>query len=483
MASGFLNIAHNFAGETDFIIVEWVKSTAQGTPVIGHVTGTNLGAQNDTDVTEVFYPAPHTAETLQVINLPEVWHLVRFWRSSDGVTKDLLLLSLAGNARTGALYPITRYEYVVDRGYNNTTPVVTDGVWSDPVDTDTGLRDTRLAGQTYWIEERGTGSLIAAEYTDRTDDGGGFDFTDAFKVMNSGAVYVVYVITRIDAEGDDSGAVTGVSELDVFILNTDQDYNPLTMNGKTLIADFATTVGTLTIPNLLLVADSWFRLQTHGGSQRNVIIQLDAGDTVRFMGEDANEIILGENEEIMILVKDNVMYVLHHMTNHERLGQMIWSYKTLPNTLPGNGTQLALADYPRVEQLLDSLPSSSVVGSTTWNTSTTAADGQTVFPNKGKWMREGANFRPPLLTDKAIKGLSDLSGAVASGRYEHQEIMLHDHDLRGSFSYGGYDGGGNSFFRIRNLTDGFDTASKVVSDAGGSNNIVNNIGLYPLLCI
>lgn len=480
MPNGFLNISHNFAGESQYIVCEWVKSTAQGTPVVGHVTGApGLGAQNDTDQTQVFYPAPHVNEQLQIINLPEVWFLVRFWRSVDGTSKDVLLLELAGNARTGAVYPITRYEYVVDRGYNNTTPVVTEGVWSDPVTNDTGIRDTRLLEKTYWVQERGTGDLLAAEITDRSDDGGGFDFVEFSKVMNSGAVYIVYVLERIELVGDDSG-VPGGGSSGVYLLTGDEDYNPVTMGGKTIIVAGAGPIITLSFANLALLADSNFRAQTHGGTQRNFVLQLDTGDTVNFRRDDVNKITLGIAEEIEIEIDNNIMYVVDHHTGHEKLGTVAYSYKELLNALLADGELRTLADFPRVEELLNELPATSVVNETTWQTTAVQADGQTVAINKGKWMRDGANFRAPDLREKVLKGIDD---SLVSGRYEHQEIMAHDHDLRGSFGYGGYDGGGNTFFRIRNLTDGFDAASKVMSDAGGASNIVNNTGLYPQIFI
>lgn len=479
---GFLNISHNFAGELSFIICEWVKSTAQGTPVVGHVTGTGLGAQNDTDQTEVFYPAAHVNEQLQIINLPEVWHLIRFWRSSDGIAKDVLLLQLAGNARTGATYPISRFEYKVDRGQSDP------GVWADPVQNDPGIRDTRLFEQTYWVQERGQGDFINGELLDRSDLGGGFDFVAVSKVMESGSVYVVYMITRIDAaDGGGSGIVE--SNENIFLLTNNQDYVPLTMNGRIIIADFVTTIGTLAIPNLLLLGDSSFKLQTHYGTQRNVILQLDFGDTVQFRKAAVNKIILGEGEEIEIAIKDNIMYVVRHTTNHERLGEECSAYSLMLNKIPGDGGARVLADYPRVEELLDSLPVASVVNDVTWNTSSVAADGQTVYLNKGKWMRDGLNFRPPELRSKSIKGLAATDGSIPSGRYEHQEIMSHQHNIGGNNDDGGtpylsenHGGGGNSSYDlfgssiapVGNFKSGF---------AGGTNNIVNNIGLYPLLCI
>lgn len=477
MPDGYLNISHNFAGESNFIIVEWVRSTAQGTPVVGHVTGLGLGAQNDTDQTQVYYPAPHVNEQLQITELPETWFVVRFWRSGDGTSKDLLLLELAGNAKTGAVYPIVRYEYEVDRGQSG------DG-WADPVQGDTGLRDTRLAGKEYWVQERGTGDLFTDEITDRTDDGGGFDFAVFGKIMESGAKYVVYVITRVDLPGEDTSGGADNDD-DIYIIESDQDFDPVTMGGRTIISNFAALVGTLTFGDLASLANSRAKVQTHGGAQRNVILQLAPGNTVIFRGQNVNKITLGSGEEIEFLIRSNQMHILTHNTGHERLGMVDYAYTQLRNSLVCDGTLYALADYPRVGELLDALPAGSIVNQTTYDIAVAATAPETgnYYPNRGKWMRDGANFRTPDLRSLVMKGLTSTNGSEAAGRYERQAIMVHDHDLRGSFGYGGYDGGGNTFFRIRNTTDGFDTTNDVVSDAGGQQNIVNNIGFYPIVHI
>lgn len=487
MPNGFLNISHNFAGESNFIIVEWVRSTAQATPVVGHVTGTNLGAQNDTDVTEVYYPAPHNNEQLQVINLAEVWHLVRFWRSADGVSKDILLLTIAGDAHTGATFPITRYEYVVNRNYNNTFPIVTEGVWSDPVDGDVGIRDTRLLNQLFWVEERGTGSLLDAEITIRDDEGGGFDFNDPYKVMNDGGVYFIYALNRIDSGDEDSGVT---STDDIFILDSSQAFNPVTMANRTIIVDAATQVVTLTFAALAATTDTRNKIQTHSGSQRNAVIQLDAGDTVDFRKEAVNKIVLGEGEEIEILVKDGAMYVLDSDTNHENLGAVKWAYKQLLNALKADGSLLALANYPRVAELIDSLPASSVVNEVTWQTLTPQADGLNAYPNKGKWMSDGTNFRPPDLRYMTIKALTALDGSVAAGRYEHQVVPIHEH-YEGNVDPGAGSGdylvtyrstGGNLGYAF-NSTDQVPNQFKTKLIGGSIQGAVNNIGLYPMICI
>lgn len=490
MPQGFLNISHNFAGNGNFVIVEWVKSTASGTPVIGFIHGTGLGVQNDTNATEAVYPAPHINEQLQVINLPEVWFLVRFWQSADGISKDSMILELAGNARTGALFPINRYEYVVDRGGGEL------GVWADPVQDDQGIRDTRLKDATYWIQERGTGDLLEAEIVDRSDLGGGFDFNNTSKYMESGGVYIAYVIARIDAAGEDTGGgpVLGSG---VYPLTEDKDFDPITMSGKTLLALFPGLIGTLTIPGLATLADSEFSVTTHGGSQRNVVIQLDVGDTVNFMGEDVNKIILGKGEEIRILILDNVMYVLERNTSHDKLGQVVWSYKTLPNTIEGDGVQRAIADFPRVLELLESMPANVVVSETDWQVTTTIDGVPNVPINKGRWMYDGTNFRPPDLRDRMFKGLAALDGTVYSGRYEHQKMMTHGHNLSNNNDNGGnphmssaHSTGGNLGYGLNgssSIPDRFRSGPPISiadgSSIGATEQKVNNIGLYPLIVI
>lgn len=491
MADGFLNISHNFAGESQFIVCEWVKSTAQGTPVLGHVTGTGLGAQNDTDQTQVFYPSPHVNEQLHVDNLPEVWHIVRFWRSSDGIAKDVLLLELAGNARTGAVFPINRYEYVVDRGESEA------GVWADPVAGDIGIRDTRLADKEYWIEERGTASLLKSEIIDRSDDGGGFDFNTAGKLMQSGAVYVAYVITRLDLPGEDTPTSGGGGMNDFYILENSETFDPLTMGNKYLLSTFSTVVGTLTLGPLATMPDTRFRLLTHGGLQRNVIIQLALGDTCVFLGNAVNKITLGKGEEIEIVIKNNTLFVVERFTAHERLGQVVWSYKPLINGLEADGGLRALADYPRVLELLLTMPPNVVVGDSDWQTTTTI-DGQPNIPiNKGRWMYDGTNFRPPDLRDRMIKALTATDGSIYSGRYEHQKLLEHGHGLASNNDNGGspymsgaHSTGGNLGYDLNGSSGPINEYRSgppinIATGASVSNadQKVNNIGLYPLIII
>lgn len=462
MPNGSLTIASNFSGETGYVIAVLVKSTA---PL--------------TEITRVVYSAPHSQREELFENLQPVWHLIRFWRSADGVSLDEEILTLAGNARSGAVYPVERYEYVVGRGDGET------GVWADPEQDDIGIRDTRLLGAMYWVEERGTGSLLTSEITDRSDEGGGFDFTQEGKVMNDEGVYIVTAIHRVDitADSEDPGSI--VSE-GIYILEDDQDYDAALMSGKILVADFVTTVGVLNMPNLALIPNGRFTLQTHGGAQRNLTLQLDAGDTVKFRGQDVNKIVLGQGEDLEIIIDENSLYVGRYNTNHARIGERIFADKELLNTLIRDGGSRALADYPRVDEYLDSLPAGAVVNETTWQTSSTS-DGETIYPNKGKWMREGLNFRPPDDRAKYMRGLDITSGTPAAGAFKQRQMIGHSHfiasggDGAGDYLSRSHGAGGNSSYEFN--SSGTVPVQYKTSSVGGSTQEVNAVILYPLICI
>jgi hypothetical protein len=382
MPSGHLSVRHNFTGETQYVIAQWVKSTAPLTEIGRHV-----------------YAAPHSEQSLLIEDLQPVWHLVRFWRSSDGVALDQEILTLAGNARSGAVYPITRYEYIVGRGGGGTDPT-----WNDPAPDETQLMDERLAGKFFWIEERGTGSLLSSEINVLSE--GGFEFVDEFKVFNDGAVYIATVVERVDiTEGD-----TPVDS-DTIIVETDIDYDHTIHNGKTLVIQGSADVLTISIPNLTLVADSSFRVVTHEGTQRNCVIQFDTGDTIIISQNPENSVIMGVAEEVVIEFIDNVPYITNGF-NYDHIGRVIheWSTADLPNKLKLSGQTIDLTNYPRVVWLLENRITP--ISTAAWDLLTTTS--------KGYWGRTGNNVRVPLLVDFVRAG-------TTPGAYQVDTIGPHTH--------------------------------------------------------
>lgn len=470
---GYLSIRHNFDGDSaNYIIAVPRKTTAPLTNVICTIDG--VAGQ-----TRKVYPAPYGQVSLLIEGLDNAWYNVIFYRSSDGTTLDEEILRIAGNAASGQQGTITRKVYTVGGG----------GTY-DPNDGDSGLRDPALMGEQYWIEERGTGPMKDSEYTDRSDDGGGFDWNDG-KVFTDGGVYTVFIVGTSTEPSTNTG---GGDFSDIYELTEDEDYDAGTMGGKVIVVNGSDTVVTLAIPNLSLVPDSKFRMTTHGGSQRNAIIQFDAGDTVEFLRGDENKVILGEGEEIEIVFKDNTPYVTFYSGEARVACSRILSDTNGSNDLnrlPADGTQYQQSYVPRVMWQIDRLGIPTVTEAQ-W-AATATVDGKTVYPNKSKFARDdvGGTIRFPDDRDFTYRALKNLDGTTdpdlysqGAGGRQLNSVGPHVHDMRFSVSAGGYAGGSNTFARGQ-VAYAFGNID-LMDDAGigiGTKTKVDSINLFPLIII
>lgn len=490
MKSGKLYLTHNFEGETQYIILRWFKTTDPLTPQAGLVTGTGLGPQDGTNVTQVYYPAPQEERTLIIEDLDPVLFIVKAYRSADGITPDTYLSSITGDASTKAAYGLVCHTYVVGRGQTG-----------DPNDGDTGLRDSRLLDAEYTVEERGTGMLIppgelGAEYIDRSDDGGGFDFTTDGKVFNEGGVYFVCVQSKTDVTGEESSSGSGSDEItDVYMLQKDEGFDRNAMNGRLIYADknAPEELLTLTFENLALIADCFFRVSTQSCGQRYLVLQLDIGDTVRHQGEDKNAIYLGKGEHIGIMIRNGVMFIVSEDTNYHRVGQRIYGEKKELNTEYLDGSEAYQADYPRLMEFLDSLPPGQVVNYATWDTlQVVNIDGYdyNYYPNKGLWARDDSTgtFRFPDERNFYRKALSSVTGAADTtrltanskpGGQQAKQGLRHTHGLPN-------DAAGSSNIPTLTNTSGSDEGMDETQRTGVSGSTrmdVDNIGFLPLVVI
>lgn len=405
MKLGRIELTHNFEGETGYILLRWYRTDTPLTAQSGLVSGSGLGSQAGTNVTQVYYPAPHSEESLIIEDIDPVMFNVKAYRSADGATPDEEILTLACDASANAQYSTTVYTYIVDRGGDY-----------DPVSGTNELRDERLENAEYTVVERGTGPLIPpteaeAEYTDRSDDGGGFDFTGD-KVFEPQGVYFVIVRNRVsvsDTEPDSGGDEVN----NVYFLEEDETFDRDAMNGKLIYADKGDpdSILTLEFENLSLIADCFFRVSTQSGGQRYLTLQLDTGDTVRQDGAAKNAIHLGVAEEMGIMIRSNVMYIISDNTNYWRLGLPFMADKVYNNTLRRDGTLYQQEDYPRAVEYLDSLPPGQVVTEVQWASSVTI-NGDTKYPYKGFWARDDLNgtFRVPDDRGKTERALLSDSG-------------------------------------------------------------------------
>lgn len=492
---GSLEIRHNFAGETGYVIMVPKKTTAP----LSNVVCTIDGVINQT---RKVYPAPHSEVSVLIEDLEQVWYFIRFYRSADGVALDEEILTIAGNAKSGAAYPVTRYEYVVDRGNDNISEGTGDEVWSDPVSGTIELRDERLAYKYYWVQERGTGDLLqissSKEILDRSDAGGGFDFTQPGKQFNEGGVYVVTVIEKTDVA--DSGGSGGGSSLSIVNLTADDTFDTATMNGALIFANKAGSgLLTLTFGALAGIGNCSFSVSTHGGNQDYLALQLNAGDTVKHQRKDRNVILMGKGEDISIVIDSNIMYVVQDGIS-KVVGQRIFGDRTELNTIVRDGTRYAISALPRINQWIDD-GTLDVVSEIQW-ASSVVIHGETVYPYKHKFTREGGQIRVPDDRDFIAGGLKNTDGVTSDpeyvtqkpGGYQHYStslkgIQLQLRDGSGGSSTGtlenrGFSGQDNPAAWLDDNVIG-DGAEKYIREKAGTTKQTREkkFGMLPLLCI
>lgn len=482
MKLGRIELRHTFLGETGFVIIRIFKTSAPLTQASFMVNGVT--------VNEVVYPAPHTEQSLLIEDIDPVMYDVKSYRSAGGVTPDSQIFTLACDGGARAAYQSTTFTYVVDRGESGTDPN-----WSDPASGQRELRDERLLDGEYAVFKRGIGQLVpptetTPEYEDRSDAGGGFDLIDPYGEFEPGDTYFVTLQNRVDViDGGGSGSGSGEEVSDVFIIDEDQDFDPVEMNQKLLFVDYpGAVIGVLTFPNFSLIPDCSFKLTTHGGLQTFLQLQLDSGDTVRFMGEDKNVITLGVSEEISIMIRNNVMYILSSDTGYKKLGQRIWGDKLEQNTLYRDGSEYDQADQPRIMEFIDSLPGSQVLSYGAW-----ASD-------KGKFARDdvAGTFKVPDDRNMFIRSLNNVIGTSdperttqGAGGKQSNANKPHGHAIGTS---NGSPSGNNNADPVRattagsvasvqgvEWTAGADTLT--IRKSGGIESRPDNVGLLPLICI
>ena len=173
MGNSILELVYNFTGEAQQVVITWRKTSA---PLV--------------EIGRIAYTTPNQQHSLLIENLDPVMYFITAYRSSDGIALDQQINVLAANARSGSVYPINTYEYIVDRGNSEL------GIWADPIDRATGITDTRLLGKQYWVSIRGIGQLGSDEIVDTL---GGWNFTDVDRFLENKQRIFVNVIDRVDS--------------------------------------------------------------------------------------------------------------------------------------------------------------------------------------------------------------------------------------------------------------------------------------------
>lgn len=463
MATIGLNIS--ISGYTGKLVIVWKEAA---TPLAE--AGSNRTSTLTFPVDQVFV----------IPNLKPVTYIAEFWQSVDGDALSSFIKSWDIDASKDAQFGETTFEYVVDRGHNNTAPISTGSlVWADPADGAGGLRDERLIGESYRVESRGTGRYRTDEITDYA--GGGFDFADGITKFSSGDTVFVTVLNKSALSVTPSAA--DYDDINLVAANATFDN---TYYRKINAANGSATILTTTFPALALVPNTKARFSTYTGSQRYWKLQLNGTETIKFLGTDRNVIYLAKDEEIEIQWKNNVAYVTHYKGWYDQVAQRILAdNKTMINCLLADATEYNIADYPR---LIAELKSEQIVTYTAYDQTiaVTVAGGSpiTYFKNRGKFAVDNTagKFKVPDMRNFSLRVLKFFDATTdtqrltqAAGGMQSQQLISHTHKIDLWNEAGQHKIAGGANFEEDGDIDG------LVKAQGGIEQRVDNIGQYALI--
>lgn len=467
-----LNIS--ITGLSGFLIIRWVKASAPLAEV-----GRNA---NPSTIT---YPVD---QVYVITPLQPVVYIVQLWRSDDGTSLDQLIKDWSIDASNSGEATIQTFQYVVDRGWDNTTPVATGSeVWADPANEDVVLIDERLNGFTkdqLLVHEAGFGNKLDSEYD--LVAGGGIELLGG-KTFDSGVAWFITVASAV-GEVSDPTAVTGAKYAGVVNMTADHDFDTDHYN-RLINANGAGTLLTESIPDLTLIPDdTHVTFNTHQGSQNYLRLQFDSGDIVRFMNQDVNFIDLARCESIDLYFSAGVCYVTAYSGNASRRGSVMPDYDATRNADLGNLIYadeatgvLPKADWEGLYAFILQLSGDAVAPLGTLLGQWSYDSGGGVYPNKRKYgIDTGAETcRVPHL-DGVVAKMDALPGV-----YEADAVKTHSwtQDFKQGKSDDNESGVSGEYLRKAGATGGTNYGNTTVTFlyTGNAENLVKSYSQKPFI--
>lgn len=411
MAQIGLNIT--ISGLSGFLIIRWKKASVPLAEV-----GRNANPSTLTYPYDDVYTIP---------DLLPVVYIVELWRSDDGIALDQLIKDWSIDAsQDSSTATINTYQYVVDRGFTNVTEGTGPEVWADPSNLDVILVDERLNGFTkdqLIVHEAGFGNKLNSEYD--LFAGGGIELLGG-KTFDSSVAWFITTTATSSAVLPDTSSGAMFDGVEEMAANHDFDADH---RNKLIITNGAGTILTETFPDLALIPDATHvTFNTHKGSQNYLVLQFDAGDTVRYMNQDVNIIYVPKCQIISLYFFAGVGYVITEPSNALRRGMVAPDYDATRDADTGaliyadeSTGVLNKADYPGLYEFVNQLSGTAVavLGSALGQWSYDSGGG--VYPNKRKWgINTGAEtFRVPHLSGVVAKFSS------TPGVYEADQVGAH----------------------------------------------------------
>lgn len=280
----------------------------------------------------------------------------------------------------------------------------------DPAPDQNTLTDSRLNGKTFHVSQRVNDWRQPADYAPIT--GGGFTLTTIGENFEEGDQWTVMVVSDVDT-GDASAGGGGV--MGIHLVSDSADFDSTYQSKHNIsVAEVEGSTQVTTFPAFSIIPDNTSKFSTHSTNARYWRLQFNTGDTVKWMGEDRNEIVLRRGDDLELIFEGGVCYAIYQGSAN-KAGDYIIANKKLINTEFADGSENDIADY---QDLIDRLPAEQKVATLTeWNqTVTNSMDGKVYYKNRGKFMVDtaGGVFKFPDLRDFMFKALKDNDGTSDS---------------------------------------------------------------------
>lgn len=218
-------------------------------------------------------------------------------------------------------------------------------------------------------------------------------------------------------------------------------------------------------------------------------------DIIQYGGVARTTMFLGQGDSIYLVKGDppppvggvisltgSYWYVIAAKGNFYEVGEAVYSYKILPNTVEANGQILNRADYPRLWEFAQSIPGG-LPTDTQW---LAGISGQSnAFRGCFSHGNFSTTFRVPDLRAMFIRALDNGRGidlgrvSTVPGGYEKDEVIAHNH-INGQYDrLLRYSNGNNTVSLGGDVTPGEPDiySSAVIQPYGGAETRPKNVGL------
>lgn len=378
------------------------------------------------EVYDQIYDPPHpTVRNIVIDGLNPVMHYFDFYETTDPMVQGTLLGT-----------------FTIDVGLISTTAIefiefVVDGPGADdPVNGAINYVNTDLDGAVYIVTQRGVGPR---SWDDEITPyaGGGFTLLNGETFISQDRWFLTVAKTIQVA----TNTVSRGLFIDIEEISADKTINATDYN-KLLEMVGTGTIRTITFPVLSSIPeDVIFGFNTHFSTLRYTAIQLQAGDVIRFRGEEKNIIWLGQNETLIVEKKAGKLKTLSYEGDYLRLGEKVSSDIAPANSLPEIGGWFEFAEYPRfyydyVAKIpLGQLSSVSDIAADLNNArqrfSIDSAGSHFWIPDTGGYFERNVDPNGNVDTDRTLR-YTGSAQAAAVGKHDHDYDDVHGESYNGS---------------------------------------------------